>query len=339
MADDAERPIIIKKIKKGGHGHHGGAWKVAYADFVTAMMAFFLLLWLLSATTEEQKKGIADYFTPTIGVAGEKGIGIEGGKTPTEDGTSKSDMTPPGVVFGAPPTGPIVKDPEEVKKDYEAESEAMKELETQLKNAISKDPGLGKFQDNLLIEQTPEGLRIQLVDQDKKPMFEAGSYILTSDAKEILKVLSPVLQQMPNRVSISGHTDSSNYGVNKAYTNWELSADRANATRRFLMNLNMPTNKIVVVSGKADMEPLLPNDRANPRNRRISLVLLHKNIYPYDVPATEELLDPALGNDKPAAVPAEAPAPAGEKPADESVVPQNAEGAKGEQPPGETKAE
>jgi chemotaxis protein MotB len=292
MADDAERPIIIKKIKKGGHGHHGGAWKVAYADFVTAMMAFFLLLWLLSATTEEQKKGIADYFTPTIGVAGEKGIGIEGGKSPTEDGTSKSDMSPPGVVFGAPPTGPIVKDPEEVKKDFEAETEAMKELETELKNAISKDPGMGKFQDNLLIEHTPEGLRIQLVDQDKEPMFEAGSFVLTDQAKEILKVLSPVLQQLPNRVSITGHTDASQYGISTSYTNWELSADRANATRRYLMSIKMPPEKVVVVSGKADMEPLLPNDRTSPRNRRMSLILLHKHIYPFDVPATDELLAP-----------------------------------------------
>ncbi len=295
---DEERPIIIKKIKKGGHGHHGGAWKVAYADFVTAMMAFFLLLWLLSSTTDEQREGIADYFTPTIGIKDSEGIGFQGGERPTEDGTKKDDLTPVGIVMGAPPTGEkVFGDPQIVQKDYEHDAEVMKQAEEDIKKMIEEDTELGRFKDNLLLEQTPEGLKIQIVDQHKLSMFKSGSAELEEHAKLILRKLVPILNSLPNRMSISGHTDNTPFGRSQAYTNWELSADRANATRRFFTQTPLEEEKVVVVSGKASREPLLPTDRANPRNRRISLILLYRHIYPFDVPATDELLAPPTPED------------------------------------------
>jgi chemotaxis protein MotB len=290
MADASEKaPIIIKKIKKGGHGHHGGAWKVAYADFVTAMMAFFLLLWLLSSTTEEQREGIADYFTPTIGLKDAMGVGVEGGETPTEEGEKKSELTDPGIVFGAPPTGPVVKEPVDTPVDYEAEAEKMVEVQKEVQKTIKEQ--LGRFEQNLMVEHTPEGLKIQLVDQDKTNMFESGSYVLTDAAKAILKQLLPILEELPNRVAITGHTDASSYGVDAAYSNWELSADRANATRRYFRQIGMKPDKVVAVTGKADKDPLIPQDPEDDRNRRISMILLHRHIYPFELPAPPELLE------------------------------------------------
>ena len=289
MADgDDERPIIIKKIKKGGHGHHGGAWKVAYADFVTAMMAFFLLLWLIASTSEETKEGIADYFTPTIGLKDEIGIGFEGGVKPESDGTEKDDTTPVGIVFGAPPTGEIVKSPDQLSDDYKVETQVFEKVENQVEKLFEEE--LGAFKKNLLIDQTPEGLRIQVVDQDKLSMFKPGSAELQPFAKMILRKLAPIIQSLPNRMSVSGHTDSVGYGANAKYSNWELSADRANATRRYLVQSEVDQKKFAVVQGKADRDPLLPHDPTAERNRRISLVLLRKHLYPYEVPAPDDLL-------------------------------------------------
>lgn len=293
MADNSERPIIIKKIKKGGHGHHGGAWKVAYADFVTAMMAFFLLLWLLNATTEVQKKGIADYFTPTVGIAGALGIGVEGGTTPHDAGTQKDDKSPPGIVFGAPQTGPEIKDPKEEKKETEEDKATMDKVEQEIKKEMESDKEFGQFKDNLLIEHTPEGLKIQLVDQDKFSMFESGSSVLQPRAKVLLAKLSEIIKKMPNRISITGHTDGSKYGINAAYTNWELSADRANSTRRFFLTTDMDAKKIAAVTGKAATDPLNPREPLSPVNRRISIILLYRSLYPYETPAPADLLEPS----------------------------------------------
>lgn len=298
MASDDERPIIVKRIKKVEGGAHGGAWKVAYADFVTAMMAFFLLLWLLSSASESQLEGIADYFTPTVGIRDEMGIGFEGGESAVKDGTKRSKLMPAGIVFGAPPTGEIVKTPDQIKKEYEEETQEFEKLEQALKDKIEDDPDLGEFQDNLLIEQTPEGLRIQLIDQDDRSMFKPGSARLQEYAKAILSKLTPILDSLPNRMSIAGHTDAVKFGINRAYTNWELSADRANSTRRYFRDhTDLSQGKVVVVHGKAYMEPLVPQDRTDPRNRRISMVLLRKSIYPYDVPITDELNKPPTPED------------------------------------------
>jgi chemotaxis protein MotB len=263
------------------------------------MMAFFLLLWLLSATTEEQKKGIAEYFTPTIGLVGQMGIGVEGGTSPTVDGTRKSDLTPPGIVFGAPPTGPILKDPDTLKKEEMEDEARLSQLAEQIKKELEQDKEFGQFKENLMIEQTPEGLKIQLVDQDNFSMFERGGAVLAEKAKILLTKISPIIQRMPNRISIAGHTDGAPYGGNNpAYTNWELSADRANSTRRFLLTTKLPPTKIATITGKADTEPLDLKDKLSPSNRRISIILLYRHLYPYEVPAPEELLKPPVGNDK-----------------------------------------
>jgi len=302
MAGEEERPIIIKKVKKGGHGHHGGAWKVAYADFVTAMMAFFLLLWLLAATDEDVKKGIADYFTPTIGVKGALGIGVEGGLSPSEDGTSRAELFKPGIIAAAPDTGTKQDIPQPVEQQFDGEQEEreMEVLGYEIKKALSRHEGLGRFRENLMIEQTEEGLKIQLIDKDDQSMFKPGSAQLRDHTKEILKLMAPILNKMPNRMSLSGHTDSEPFGRTRAYTNWELSADRANSARRFLVNqTELEKGKIVMVTGKADKEPLIPQDRMDPRNRRLTMVLLHRHVYPFEVPASAELLKPGPDSSTP----------------------------------------
>lgn len=291
----AEQDVfIIKRIKKGDHGHHGGAWKVAYADFVTAMMAFFLLLWLLSATSESQKEGIADYFTPdtvkagenkdgagaeifapTFGLKDAKGIGFKGGEKPVEEGQKKQDLVPPGIVVGKLPQGPIPQAPE---KDtlIEADQDAklFEKAHEDIKKTFEEDPNLRDFKDNIILEQTAEGLKIQIVDSDKHPMFEAGGALLTEFGKTLLGKMSEVIQIMPNHISITGHTDSGVFAKQDSYTNWELSADRANASRRFLMTQKMEPERVMKVVGMADKELLLPESPNSPRNRRISIILL-----------------------------------------------------------------
>lgn len=293
---EGEQPIIIKKIKKGGHGHHGGAWKVAYADFVTAMMAFFLLLWLIASTDEETKRGLADYFTPTIGIKGALGVGVEGGLSPVSDGTAIEEKFKPGLVPSAPETGEKADVPQPVDRQFDGEQEEqeMQMIGYEAKKALSEHPELGRFKENLMIEQTEEGLKVQLVDQDKASMFKPGSAELMPFTKDILKLLAPILAKMPNRMSISGHTDSAPLGTGSSYTNWELSADRANSARRFFVaETPLPKEKIVMVTGKADTDPLVPQKREDPRNRRLSMVLLHRHIYPFEVPAPRSLLEPA----------------------------------------------
>ncbi|MAR55989.1 MAG: hypothetical protein CMM93_02295, partial [Rickettsiales bacterium] len=191
---DEKRPIIIKKIKKGGHGHHGGAWKVAYADFVTAMMAFFLLLWLLSSVEESKLEGLAEYFTPTIGVKDSMGIGFEGGITVNEDGTKKSDRSPPGVIVGSKQQG---VDSEEVKDtmiESDKDQNLFEQAEEAIKRAFESDPNLRDFTENIVMEQTPEGLKIELVDTGKHPMFIPGSTQLSEFGRRILTRMVPIIE-------------------------------------------------------------------------------------------------------------------------------------------------
>jgi chemotaxis protein MotB len=293
MAKD-NQTIIIKRIKKGGHAAHGGAWKVAYADFVTAMMAFFLLLWLLSSASEEQKEGISEYFAPTQGIKDEMGIGVEGGESPSVDGTKKSDLSPVGIMFGAPPVGELQKDPTHV-SDEEAqnESKAFKKLAEELKKTFEEEPELQKFKDNIIIEETPEGLRIQVVDQENESMFESDSAVLLPHTKKILETIAHMVVRVPNNIAMTGHTDSAQYGGGTmGYSNWELSADRANASRRFMITTDVPEKRIVRMMGAADREHI---DKVNPlaaKNRRISMLLLKKEISPYPEAARDELLAP-----------------------------------------------
>jgi len=293
MAD--ERPIIIKRIKKSTNPHHGGAWKVAYADFVTAMMAFFLLLWLLNAVTEEQKRGIADYFRPTIAPQENQGqtIMLEGqpaimqataGATGAE---SDTDSVTEGAATkdGAAQTGlntPSKDDKTKPVNEKEArdvvakaEERQFEQVKLQIQEAIKQSPELRDLQNNLLIDQTPEGLRIQLIDRDKISMFPSGSSTMNDKSRALLQRVAQVVRGLPNKLSISGHTDAAPYAGQNGYSNWELSSDRANASRRVLVDAGIDAGRVEAVNGKADKDPLDAQNPLSPTNRRISIVLLH----------------------------------------------------------------
>ncbi len=279
---DELQPIIIKKIKKGGHGHHGGAWKVAYADFVTAMMAFFLLLWLLSTTDEVKRDGIADYFSsqPMITKAESGSSGLLAGTTVSKDGVLTEKVTPlvekPATQTPALRQAGELTDEEFAKEKEKREKAEFKRAEKALKKAIESNPELKELSSALKIDTTPEGLRIQIIDQEGKPLFASGSATLLPHTKKLLRTVSEVIQKLPNEISVRGHTDSVPYGPGAAYTNWELSADRANASRRILKQSGLPAARLNNVVGKADTDHLFPNNPRDGRNRRISVILLHE---------------------------------------------------------------
>lgn len=284
MADkqDELQPIIVKKIKKGGGGHHGGAWKVAYADFVTAMMAFFLLLWLLNVTTKEQKEGIAEYFDPNpkITVSESGSGGLLGGLTVSPDGAMVETTQPitaptPTDQSGSksdPSTIAEEKLREEIAKRENAE---FKEVEKQIQEAIQESPELKELSKNIMMDITPEGLRIQIVDQDGNPMFPSGSAEMYDKTRKLMTQVAQVINKMPNELSIRGHTDGVPYGKGASYTNWELSADRANSSRRVLIDAGVPENRINNVLGKSDKDHMFENGK-DARNRRISIILLRE---------------------------------------------------------------
>ena len=307
MADESgggNQPIVIKKIVKGG-GHHGGAWKVAYADFVTAMMAFFLLLWLLNVSTDEQKNAISNYFDPThprVSDMQSGAGGVLGGLTASVDGamvSSQQTITPnqpssERVTNAARASGQAKGDQEtnnsgeldatasayaeaeaEIKEEEETE---LQEVQEALEEAIQKDPELAELAENLMIDMTPEGLRIQIVDSEGRPMFPSGSARMYERTRKLMEQVGKVIQSVPNEISIRGHTDSIPYGANADYTNWELSSDRANASRRALNEAGIPSDRLNNVVGKADTEHLLPDDPTNARNRRISIILLREEL-------------------------------------------------------------
>lgn len=283
------QPIIIKKIKKGGHGHHGGAWKVAYADFVTAMMAFFLLLWLLNVTTDEQKEGIAEYFSPTVAVSPSSGgAGVFGGSSAFETETKMDSANPFGFMVDHPvsadSSGSPASDSTEREMDKseaekvvaEAEELKFEEAEEELNQAIEATPELAALKESLLIDRTPEGLRIQIVDQENKPMFPLGSAEMYDHTRKILGLVAKVIQKLPNKIAIDGHTDATPYRPGATFTNWELSADRANASRRALEAAGIKQERLFRITGKADKELLVPDEPASPRNRRIAILLMRE---------------------------------------------------------------
>ncbi len=402
-------PIIIKKVKKVGHAaHHGGAWKVAYADFVTAMMAFFLMLWLLNATTEEQKSGISNYFAPEAITYTKSGSGgMMGGRKLSSKGSGKSSSSPQGLVVTIPkrtdgskegtpggkntdglpgggrsatspgggqkaglpggksiegqPGGKVKNGPRteaerrraadrkkmvarkaegkpgrtlskrklygprkpqgkpgksaaerkaegkpgksaaegktqgksgkntgqgkkllvpttpaEIRKAAKAEDKAFKKAAAEIRKAIAKSPDLKEFAKNLVIDRTPRGLRVQLVDRSETAMFPRGSSRMHKYTKKLLLRIAAVLRKFDNNIAVAGHTDGVKYVGGAGYSNWELSADRANASRRFLMRFGVPANRIVEVVGRADRDHLIKEKPEDPRNRRISITLLRK---------------------------------------------------------------
>ena len=288
-----EATIVIKKVVKGGAAAHGGAWKVAYADFVTAMMAFFLLLWLLNVTTDEQRHGVADYFAPSAASKSTSGSGgIMGGMSMSTEGARVGQGAPPTVVMEmAPPKQRKPAEEDDVQKEGEAgkleeeellqqmaerEQEEFEKAEEALREAIEDSPGLADMAQNLIIDNTPEGLRIQLVDQENASMFPSGGSEMQENLKKILEKVADIIHRMPNQVAITGHTDSVPFRGRNDYSNWELSSERANASRRALVGFGVPITRIASVSGKADTEPLVPEDPTLPTNRRISIVLLRE---------------------------------------------------------------
>jgi chemotaxis protein MotB len=335
----AKGSVVIKKEEVVEGGHHGGAWKVAYADFVTAMMAFFLLMWLLNATTEQQRRGLADYFSPTHAIStSQSGFGLPfGGRTVNSDGSLASDR---GAVQVTRPEPPIVSLDEEVEDPTDtpqhrparmelgsaertgddartpprtpgpvvqpgdrtaaaqpaeaaptpeqtraiADQELKAELERreragfeqaaqQIRDAVRADPALAELAKQLRIDITPEGLRVQLVDEDRQPMFPTGSAVMNERARALLAKVAPVLARLPQGISIVGHTDSAPYrGGDRS--NWDLSAERANTTRRLLVEAGIPEPRVRSVAGLADRDLLVPNDGMAASNRRIAITVL-----------------------------------------------------------------
>ncbi len=277
MADDAsQQPIIVKKIKKVVGGAHGGAWKIAYADFVTAMMAFFLLMWLLGSTSEDTKAGIAEYFKTPLEVAmGAAGTGdsvsvIQGGGTDMTRSTGQ-------VKKGAPEEIQTTKQKAAQAERQRKEVAQLKKLKEKIEDSIKANPSLRKFKKQLLIDITTDGLRIQIVDAQNRPMFASGKADLQPYTRIILREIGKTLNDVPNKISLSGHTDATPFpSGNTGRSNWELSADRANASRRELIAGGMDTNKILRVVGLASAVLYDKINPLNPNNRRISITVMNK---------------------------------------------------------------
>jgi chemotaxis protein MotB len=355
--DRNERPIIVRREEIVEGGGHGGAWKVAYADFVTAMMAFFLVMWLLNTTTPEQRKGLADYFSPNNALnMGHSGSGKPfGGKTPFDEGELVSDKGAETVLPGMMPHNPNADDDDadatmpkpaedpaptvvqanagrqddgtataarqavqpgaaelgaagpgadgpgatvpvvtvpvvtvtnpaqdaasqaarkaEQRRQQRQERQAFAEAAAQIRQAVVDDPDLAELARQLVIDQTPEGMRIQILDADRQPMFATGSSALNERARALVLKIAPILMRLPNGISIAGHTDAAPYhGTEK--TNWDLSSERANATRRLLTEAGLPEARLRSVTGNADRSLLLPADPLAAANRRIAIVVL-----------------------------------------------------------------
>ena len=329
--------IIVRREEGGGHAHHGGAWKVAYADFVTAMMAFFLLMWLINATTEEQRRGIADYFNPTnVLSSAQSGSGRPfGGQTPNDDAAMVSTTgtiqvqpgkrpvvmdideddsqtpaepvprregprgqedaenarlvlrTPPGALVGPeqPRGGPAAEPSLEQRPENAGEADLRQELAKrereafeaaaeQIREAVRSDPALADLNRQLLIEQTPEGMRIQLVDAERQPMFALGGAAPNDRARALLLRVGQVIQRLPNAISIAGHTDSTPFRGGGERSNWDLSTERANVTRRLLVDAGIADNRIKSLAGHAERDLLIPEQPTAAANRRVSITLI-----------------------------------------------------------------
>jgi chemotaxis protein MotB len=280
MAGDSKKlqPIIIKRVKKGGHGHHGGAWKIAYADFVTAMMAFFLLMWLLGSTTEGDKKGIADFFNAPLKVSfvGGSGSGdsssvIRGGGA---DLSRASGQVKQGDIPAPKKTINLAALQAEQKR---AEAARLEELKKKVEELIDSSPRLAAMKSQIRLDMTRDGLRIQIVDALNRAMFDSGSAIVKPYMRELLRDIGLVLADVPNRITMEGHTDAQPFpGGERGYSNWELSSDRANASRRELLAGGLPEDRMLLVQGLASSSPFDKEDPQGPANRRISIIVMNR---------------------------------------------------------------
>lgn len=292
MAEKKLQPIIIKRIKKGGHAVHGGAWKIAYADFVTAMMAFFLLLWLISMTTPEQKEGLADYFAPPNVAPSTSGSGGMLGGTAMDstgakmagsmlDATQDAATSPNSTEFGSPETGlgaqgaetVVATSQDEIKSE---DDQAFHSAAASIRQAWQALPDITEMSDNLIVEQTEEGLNIQIIDQEGRPMFPEGSKYPTEEARQAIAALGPILQKLSNQITISGHTAAGGTYANPRYGSWELSADRANVVRALLGEFGLADDRISSVVGRSTADPFFPNDPYQAANERIKITVLNE---------------------------------------------------------------
>ena len=301
MAEKKLQPIIIKRVKKGGHAVHGGAWKIAYADFVTAMMAFFLLMWLLGSTAKGELQGIAAYFASPLKVA------MTGG-----DGAGNSSSVIPGggndltKVHGQVRRTDAEKSnnrrmtAEQMRADIARQDAArIKALQAKIDAIITASPILNEFRSQIRMDVTPDGLQIQIVDEQNRPMFDSGSALVKPYMRDILRGIGASLTEVENRVSLAGHTDAVPYGnSDRGYSNWELSADRANASRRELVAAGMPDDKLARVVGLAASDLLEPENPRSPSNRRITITILTRE-------AEERLLGTSIQGLPAAQLPAE----------------------------------
>ncbi len=296
MSDESQRPIVVKRIKKGGGGHHGGAWKIAYADFVTAMMAFFLLMWLLGSTAKGDLQGIAEYFATPLKVAMQGGSGSGDASSVIQGGGKDLTRTSGQVKRGEVKAEKKAVNLQALKAEQERlERVKLGELKEKIEKSIENNPNLRQYKNQLLLDITTEGLRIQIVDEKNRPMFDLSSAEVKPYMRDILREIGRSLNEVDNRISLSGHTDAKPFATgDKGVGNWELSASRANASRRELLSGGMAEAKVIRVVGQSSTVLFDTNDPFNPQNRRIGIVVLNKK--------TEEaiLADGKLPEAKPA---------------------------------------
>jgi len=296
MSDESQRPIVVKRIKKGGGGHHGGAWKIAYADFVTAMMAFFLLMWLLGSTAKGDLQGIAEYFATPLKVAMQGGTGSGDASSVINQGGTDLTRTVGQVKKGEVKAEKKAVNLQAMKAEQERlERVKLGELKEKIEKSIENNPNLRQYKNQLLLDITTEGLRIQIVDEKNRPMFDLSSAEVKPYMRDILREIGRSLNEVDNRISLSGHTDAKPFATgDKGIGNWELSASRANASRRELLSGGMAEAKVIRVVGQSSTVLFDTNDPFNPQNRRIGIVVLNKK--------TEEaiLADGKLPEAKPA---------------------------------------
>ncbi len=313
------QPIIIKRVKKGGHGgHHGGAWKIAYADFVTAMMAFFLLMWLLGSTAQGDLKGIAAYFQSPLKVAMAGGSGSGDSSSIIKGGGQMLSRTNGSVRNGEIEAPPKALNLQALRAEVQARDAArMRDMQGRVDQAIAASPVLSAMRQQLRMDVTNDGLRIQIVDEQGRPMFDAGSARVKDYMRELLRSMGQVLDNSDARVVLSGHTDASPYsGGERGYSNWELSADRANASRRELLAGGLREDRVVRVLGMGSSVLFDEKEPLSPLNRRISILVLgvvgQERWAGREVPISEdEALEKLLAQREAAAVAANAPGIAG----------------------------
>jgi chemotaxis protein MotB len=276
---NSTQPIIIKKVKKAAHGHHGGAWKIAYADFVTAMMAFFLLMWLISMTTREQKTGLAEYFAPAaLSLSNSGAGGMLMGAALDKSGNRSSAlrdtaMGTPTKEDGARRTNSGRASDREVNRPA-AGVQAQHSAMASLRQALQNMPEIAELSRNIVIEPSHEGLNVSLVDQNGRSMFPEGSLHPNERTRLVLVALAPTLRRLPNRLSLTGHTTTTRPGLVQAVDSWSLTAGRALAVREILSAAGLPHDRIASVVGRADTEPLFPDNPYIPPNRRVTITLL-----------------------------------------------------------------